>query len=279
MPFQETPATRKWRDMVAVEREQTESSREGAPERDFWRRLARRFAPKAAAEAPDPTVAALTRIVDASDTVIDVGAGGGRLAIPLAALCARVIAVEPSEGMRRQLEQSASQRQLKNLDVIATDWISADVRPCDVVLCAHVLYGIEDIEPFLDKLNAHARRLVAVVMQPRSPMSNFYPLWRMVHGEPRKALPSLPEFLEILQSWRISYDVARLPPTDLNLFGDVEEATDYSMQRLFLAPETAKAKRLVEVLKEVLVEADGGFRFEWTRPFSTRVVTWMLGDG
>lgn len=260
--------------MVIAERQQTERSREGAPEQDFWRRLARRFAPKPMSEQPDPTVAALERIVRASDTVIDVGAGGGRLAVPLAGMSARLVAVEPSEGMRKQLAESASQRQIKNLEVVAADWLAADVKPGEVVVCAHVLYGIEDISPFVGKLNSHARRLVAVVMQPRPPISNFYPLWRIVHGEHRKALPSLPEFLEALQSWRVSYDVAHLPPADLNLFGDFDEAIDYSMQRLFLAPGTTKAKRLAEVLKEVLVEADGGFRFEWTRPFETRIVSW-----
>jgi SAM-dependent methyltransferase len=259
---------------VVAEREQAERLREGSPEPDFWRRLARRFTPRASSEGPDPTVAAVAGLLRPPDTLLDVGAGGGRLAVPLARHCRSVVAVEPSEGMRKQLADSAASHGMTNIETVPSDWLSARVQRADVVLCAHVLYAIDDVEPFVEKLVRHATRRVAVVLQPRPPMSNFYPLWRLVHGEYRKSLPSLPEFLELLQSWRVQYDVLQLAGGDLNLFADFDDAVDYSIQRLFLQPGSAKAGRLVEVLKEVLVESDGGLRFRWSRPFRPRIVTW-----
>jgi len=259
---------------VVAEREQSERLREGSAETDFWRRLARRFVPRSSGEGPDPTVAAVARLLKPKDTLLDVGAGGGRLAVPLARHCLRVVAVEPSESMRKQLADSAASHGIKNIGAVPAGWLSAKVQKADVVLCAHVVYAIDEIEPFVEKLDSRADRLVAVVLQPRPPMSNFYPLWRLVHGEYRRSLPSLPEFLELLQSWRVECDMIRLTGGDLNLFADFDDAVDYSMQRLFLQPGSPKARRLVGVLREVLVESDGGLRFSWSRPFHPRVVTW-----
>jgi hypothetical protein len=74
----------------------------------------------------------------------------------------------------------------------------------------------------------------------------------------------------------VPYDVLRLTGGDLNLFTDFDDAVDYPMQRLFLRPGSPKSIRLVEVLKEVLAESDGGLRLSWSRPFHPRIVTWRV---
>jgi hypothetical protein len=83
------------------------------------------------------------------------------------------VAVEPSEGMRKQLAESAADHGIENIVTVPADWLSAKVEDADVVLCAHVVYAIDDIERFVEKLGRRAKRLVAVVLQPRPPMSNF----------------------------------------------------------------------------------------------------------
>lgn len=261
--------------MVQTERDQSEAAREGQPESDFWRRMAHRFRPRPANDsAPDPTVTALLRLIRPTDQVIDVGAGGGRLAVPLAERSERMVAVEPSEAMRTQLLEAAATHRIENIETVAARWDEASIEQADVVLCSHVVYGIDDIAPFVAKLHAHARRTVVIVMHARAPMWNFYPLWRMVHGESRRPLPALPEFLEVLQGWKIEYQLYRLPESALNQFSDFDEAVDYSMQRLFLAPGSEKAKRLPSILREVLEEKDGDLRFVWSRPTAPRLVTW-----
>src|SRR5437762_13032851 len=85
--------------MVREEREQTEAVARAQPSGDFWQGLAGRFRP-AESERDAADLDALTAMIAPDDVVIDVGAGGGRLALPLASRCGEVIAVEPSAAMR-----------------------------------------------------------------------------------------------------------------------------------------------------------------------------------
>lgn len=261
--------------MVQAERAQSESAREGQPEADFWRPIAHRFAAKPPhCSEPDPAVRAIRRRLRPTDHLLDVGAGGGRLAVPLAENCARVTAVEPSEGMRAQLAASIKESGARNIETVPANWAEARVECADVVLCSHVVYGVDDITPFVAKLQLKARRAVVIAMHARPPVWNFFPLWRLVHGETRRSLPALPEFLELLQSWRIRYELERLPESSLNRFSDFDEAVGYSMQRLCLAPGTEKSKRLPGILKEVLEEREGGLHFVWSRSLAPRLVIW-----
>ena len=63
---------------------------------------------------------------------------------------------------------------------------------------SQVGYDIEDIGPFVDQLEAHTRRMCAVMLYDNTPLRYFAPLWPLVHGEPRVALPALGEFVTLL---------------------------------------------------------------------------------
>ena len=103
-----TQAGQAWAARVAAEHEQADRVRSDDPGRDFWRGLAHRFVAGSREEAyRDETLVALLPIVKGDDTILDVGAGAGRLAVPLAEHCKRVIAVEPSEAMRERLVEQA----------------------------------------------------------------------------------------------------------------------------------------------------------------------------
>ena len=71
--------------------------------------------------------------------------------------------------------------------------------PCaDVALIANVGHDTELIGPFVDALDAAARRACVAVMQERPPASIAAPFFLAVHGEPREPLPALPDFLDLL---------------------------------------------------------------------------------
>src|SRR4029077_17446814 len=61
-------------------------------------------------------------------------------------------------------------------------------------------YDIEAIGPFIDAMEASARRLCVAVMMERTPASVAEPFWRPVHGEERVPLPALPAFVELLSA-------------------------------------------------------------------------------
>lgn len=61
--------------------------------------------------------------------ILDIGAGTGRIAIPLAERGVKVVCIEPSPAMRRQFEKRLTQRPelSKNIELIAGDAMSFDL--------------------------------------------------------------------------------------------------------------------------------------------------------
>ena len=266
---------RQWAEMVRAEHEQAERVRQGAAEDDYWRAFSHRFVPSKDGEGGrDGSVDALLELVRPEDTVLDVGAGAGRIALPLAQKCRQVAAVEPSEGMRERLADTAEKWGVKNLKIIAASWEDARAEPADVAVCSHVLYTVPEPVPFVRKLEAHARRLVVVVMFEKPAAAAFFPLWPLVHDEERRALPCLPEFEKLLEEIGVKYARTRLPPRDPRGFEDADQAVAESMARLFIAPGTPTAEKLERAVRESLVPAGGGVWFKWAGPQQPWLITW-----
>ena len=64
---------------------------------------------------------------------------------------------------------------IKNLSVVQGLWEEAQVDPADKVLCAHVVYGVAEIKPFIRKLQSHARERVVLLAFMESPLSRLSP--------------------------------------------------------------------------------------------------------
>src|SRR5262249_48035446 len=95
-------ALRAWSDRVRANREQAERLREGDPPRDFYAPIASVFGADPR-RTNEPALEVLRALARPGETWLDIGAGGGRYALPLALRAGRIIAVEPSEGMQAVL--------------------------------------------------------------------------------------------------------------------------------------------------------------------------------
>ncbi len=265
-------AAETWGEMVRVEHEQSDRMR-GARPTDHWRQYAHQF--KADPHRRDDTL--VERLRDhllPGDSLLDVGAGGGRLALPLALTCRSVTAVEPSPSMCAVLRETAEEAGIE-VKVVESGWAEATVDPADVVLCSHVVYVVQDIETFVRKLNQHARRLVLMVVFRSSPQSQLYGLWEQVHGEPRNPLPTLPQFQPVLNELGIAYQVDELPGDRPFGFASEEEAREIIAQRLYVAPGSQAEARLSGALDEALQEEeDGVWRIQGSQQLQPCIVSW-----
>jgi SAM-dependent methyltransferase len=269
-------AMEKWRAMVEAEHAQTERLRDlSPPGSDFWKDRAKHFRldPR---RTDDPLVHFLSSMLRPEDTLLDVGAGAGRLGLPLALRCQHVTAVEPSSSMASALREDAEYYKIGNVSVVQARWEEAEVEACDIVLCAHVLYTVKDVGRFLQKMTSKARREVWVVLFQEPPQMGLYPLWRMVHGEDRLGLPSLPELREVLGEMGIEARHHHLPPrsSSSETVGSREEAHEALRSRMFVAEGSAKDRRLGRVLEEALEETEGGYRLRWRRSLAPVVTVW-----
>lgn len=172
----------------------------GQPGEDRWARRAARFA-KISRER-DGLVDALAPLLVPSDVVVDLGAGTGRHAVPLAKRVAHVIALEPSTSMREHLEARVRDEGIENVSFVAKPWPAPLDREVDVALSSHVLYGVEDAVGFIRAMSC-ARRLALLYLSPRPPISGLDPLWASLYGEPRPQPPGALEILNLL--WQLGH--------------------------------------------------------------------------
>ncbi len=266
-------AGEQWRLMVEAEHAQSDSVREqsDAPS-DSWVPFAERFRPTL--DTKDPIVLGLLKEVEPRHAVLDVGAGGGRVALPASVKCRGVVAVEPSAAMGAVLEEEARRHSRDNLSLVASTWEEAEVEPADVVMCVQVLYTVRDIVGFIRKLEAHARERALVVLGENPPYTQSNPLWPAVHGQERLKLPSLRELMGVLWDMDIYPDLEMLPAQEPRGFESRENALRQTRNRLMVEPGTDGERRLKEALDDMLEEADGRFVIRGAPTFYPALVSW-----
>ncbi len=249
-----------WAARVRANREQVDRLREVPDGRDFYGPVASIFRADPT-RADDPVLDLLLGEARSGETWVDVGAGAGRYALPLARRVGRVIAVDPSEGMLSALREIAAEHGIANVRTLQERWPMSDPPRADVALIAHVGYDVEEIGTFVDALEAAARRLCVAVLMERQPASTIDPFWPPIHDEPRVSLPALPEFLELLEARGAHPDVTYTarPPSR---FTDFDELVAFARRQTWVAEGGEKDGRLLALLRERALETRDG----WTLP-------------
>jgi hypothetical protein len=243
---QDNPAAA-WR--ARVEARQAEAEAAGAGQRGYWDRRAAGFKASLEGRPEDPFLDFLEPWLSPRKTVLDVGAGWGRHALPLAARVDWVTAVEPSEGMRELMAAAP------NLTVIASGWEDAVAAPADLVICCHVLYGVAEVVPFLEKLEASARERVFVYMREQPPPIPAEELWRAL-GAPRTPMPEFADLLNVLREMGVAPEVARLRYPSRLVYPSLEAAVDEARAALGERWEEARGRAFLEA--RLVPEAGGG---------------------
>ena len=259
-------AVEAWRARVERHHAQSEGVMEASlREGDFWRNLAPMFRADPYRE-DDEVLNALLELTPDGGSVLDVGGGAGRFAIPIA-LSRRtsVAVVDPSPSMLEQLEASVSEVKGANVTGVNAEWEAARVLEADMVLCSHVVYGVADIRPFLQKLHDHARERVVMVSFVDSPQAGVAPLWEPVYGEERINLPALPELMNVLWDMGIYPSIRMMMPASPQTFESVEAAVEEVSNRLFIGSDSERLKRLSGSIEGYLEAVDGGYRIKGAR--------------
>ena len=272
----ETPVANSWKSRVESHHAQSlrvmdESWRQG----DFWRTLAPMFRADPH-RTDDEALNAISDLVSADSTMLDVGGGAGRFAVALAFRCRSVTVVDPSESMLDQLREACAEAGRSNVESVLSEWETAEVEAADIVLCSHVVYGVADIRPFIEKLNAHARSRVVLVSFVASPQSTVSQLWEPVYGERRVNLPALPELTNVLWEMGIYPSIDMLTPSAPQTFADVDAAMSEVSRMMFIGDESDARARLESVIEDYLERTDDGFRIAGARPVRQGVITWTV---
>lgn len=262
-------ALRAWATRVRANREQVDQFREANPS-DFYAPVAAMFRADPR-RRDEPTLENLRSLVQPTDKVLDIGAGGGRYALPLALLCREVVAIDPSEGMLRVLAESTAEHQIANVRPVNGRWPTTTEQG-DVALISHIGYDVEDIGPFLDAMETNARRLCIAVLLSQPPPTEADRFWPVVHGVERATLPSLPEFLALLLARGKLFEV-RLVERAPQSFEQPDQVLPFLRQQLWTALDGEKDRVLQKALRERVQQRDGRFALSW-EPAHVGIVTW-----
>jgi SAM-dependent methyltransferase len=265
-------ALQAWAQRVRANREQAERVREGVPSRDFYASVASRFGADPG-RADEPALDLLRALVVTGETWLDIGAGGGRYALPLALLAREVIAVDPSEGMRGVLAASMAEHGIANIRIVPARWPMESAPSADVALIANLGHDIEDIGSFLDTMEASARRLCVAVMVHPAPPYLAEPFWPAIHGEARVPLPALSEFLILLLARGRLFELRLLsrPP---QTYADPDGPLPWLYQQLFVEPHTDKGQRLAGLARAAMIARGDRWALSWD-PAPLGIVTWQ----
>ena len=268
-----------WAARVRANREQAERVSE-VKAGDFYAPVSSLFVadPRRTGE---PALDRLFEQAGSNETWLDIGAGAGRYALPLALRVREVIAVEPSPSMRRALRTGMGEHGIGNIRVVPAAWPAGldelgELPAADVALIAHVGYDIEEIGPFLDALEAATRRRGVAILTDRSPASVADPFWPLVHDEARVPLPALSELLALLLA-RGREPVVTVAQRSPRSFESVEALTAFLRRQLFIVEGGEKDVHFRAILPDHISRRDGAWTLTDPPQGSLGIVTWPVG--
>ncbi len=219
--------------------------------------LFRSRAERATIGRSSPTIVRGAEALPAGGTVLDVGVGAGAASIPLWRQASRVTGVDSAEAMLEEFRQAAAAAGVEAVTALGR-WpeVAAEVDAADVVVCAHVLYNVQDLQPFVRALDAHARRRVVIEITSTHPLAWMSDLWLGFHGLRRPTEPTADVAEEALRE--SGFDVERedveTPPRSGG-FERREDAVGLIRRRLCLTPD--RDDEIAQALGKRLAQREG----------------------
>ncbi len=133
-------------------------------------------------------IAVIKELIKPDFEVLDVGAGPGTLALPLAKLVKKVTALDPSTGMLKLLEENAVAVGVKNIETLNKTWQEVDDAEIrekfDLVISSNVLWQFDDVGTQLMRLHDASRKYCCVVHHAELTIDElWYKMWSEIMNE------------------------------------------------------------------------------------------------
>lgn len=169
--------------------------------------------------------------------VLDIGAGPGTYAIPLAKRGCMVTVVEPSPVMRELLETRMKKEKVKNITIIPKRWEDVEPAelgaPCDAIIASFSL-TMMDMAAALTKMHATCKGTVHLFwfLTPPTWAEVNKDLWPLLHGGSFPGEPTADWLWQILYEMGIYANLQPEQHISLPRYASIDEAVEEFRQRL-----------------------------------------------
>ncbi|MBN1626666.1 MAG: methyltransferase domain-containing protein [Deltaproteobacteria bacterium] len=207
-------------------------------------------------------------------TVIDMGCGGGTLALPLAARVKKITAVDYSDRMLEMLGSEAQRRGINNINTIKAgwddDWAEMNIGLHDVAIASRSL-SVDDVHGAIMKLKNVARKRVYI-----STIVGDGPYDRRIFDAiGRELIPSVDYIYvyNLLYEMGIHAGISFIPEESARIFDDFGSAGDYfkwMLNEMTLEEEY----NLDQYLRKNMIIKGGKSVIEYKKSFKWAVIWW-----
>ena len=194
-------------------------------------------------------------------SVLDVGAGTGVFAIPLAKFVKKVVVVEPSAGMLKILQRKAGKEKLRNIEILCKKWEDTSkeelLKRCsggfDLVLVSHSLYYIRDLHHSFKKMNEISREFVYLFTgcSGHSRDETYQNMYLKLHKKPLPPHPDYSCLYMVLREIGIQPDIEMVVARAKKPIKSVDEVVDNWRKHLRLKKLSKSQK---DAINEYLVD-------------------------
>jgi len=260
-----------WNELISIQRNKRPEKKEPGPQ--YWNKRAASFVDHVGkTNYPD----AFLKIMEpkADWTVLDMGCGGGTLALPLSNRVKEITAVDYSDHMLAMLGDEIKRRDVNNIKTLKAswddNWEEKGIRRYDVAIASRSL-SVDDLQGAIIKLINCAHRRVYI-----STVVGDGPYDRKIFDAIGRELIQAVDYIYIynlLFQMGIHASISFIHEETAKTFDDLDEARD-SLKWMLYEITPQEEDKLDRYLHENMIIKNGKKVFNYRKRFKWAVLSW-----
>ena len=208
-------------------------------------------------------------------TLLDIGAGNGRLTIALSKHVRQVTAIDSSSAMIQMMQENIRAAYVTNIEPVQGTWPEMQMVAHDFSLCSHAMYGAADFYTFIQQMMGVTRHTCFLLMRAPVPYGIMADAAKHIWGHPYDSPNFQVGYNALLQMGIFpNVMIADTGLWDPWVSPSVEEALDEIKSRFGLGPVEKYDDFLVKLLRQRLVFVNG--QYIWPRGVRSALIYWDI---